>query len=116
MKETLRKECYWLIIAHLLDFDTFTVVLQCCSLAPLVKKVSEARVVEMTSKLCDKLLHGKDQHRDTASIALKTVVAEVTSTPLAQSILVCVSPQLIKGITSQVSSIYINAMCQHLVI
>ncbi|CAJ1940461.1 unnamed protein product [Sphenostylis stenocarpa] len=69
------------------------------SLAPLVRKVSEVRVVEMTSKLCDKLLNGKDQHRDIASIALKTVVAEVSTQSLAQSILHTLTPQLIKGIT-----------------
>ncbi|KAB5563635.1 hypothetical protein DKX38_003689 [Salix brachista] len=75
-------------------------------LAPLVKKVSETRVVEMTNKLCEKLLHGKDQHRDIASIALKTIVSEVTAISLSQSILVTLSPQLIKGITSPVSSKY----------
>ncbi|XP_038681962.1 cullin-associated NEDD8-dissociated protein 1-like isoform X2 [Tripterygium wilfordii] len=69
-------------------------------LAPLVKKVSEPRVVEMTSKLCDKMLNGKDQHRDIASIALKTIVSEVTSPSLAQSVVVSLSPQLISGITS----------------
>ncbi|KAG5024111.1 hypothetical protein JHK85_020453 [Glycine max] len=68
-------------------------------LAPLVRKVSEVRVVEMTSKLCDKLLNGKDQHRDIASIALKTVVAEVSTQSLAQSILQTLTPQLIRGIT-----------------
>ncbi|XP_037491157.1 LOW QUALITY PROTEIN: cullin-associated NEDD8-dissociated protein 1 [Jatropha curcas] len=54
----------------------------------------------MTNRLCDKLLNGKDQHRDIASIALKTIVSEVTTQSLAQSILICLSPQLIKGITS----------------
>lgn len=68
-----------------------------------MKKVSETRVVEMTNKLCDKLLNGKDQHRDVASIALKTVVAEVSVPSLAQSILISLSPQLIKGITTAVS-------------
>lgn len=74
-----------------------------CSLAPLVRKVSEVRVVEMTSKLCDKLLNGKDQHRDIASIALKTVVAEVSTQSLALSILQTLTPQLIRGITGPVS-------------
>ncbi|KAF5731795.1 cullin-associated NEDD8-dissociated protein 1 [Tripterygium wilfordii] len=69
-------------------------------LAPLVKKISEPRVVEMTGKLCDKMLNGKDQHRDIASIALKTIVSEVTSSSLAQSVIVSLSPQLIRGITS----------------
>ncbi|KAG6781866.1 hypothetical protein POTOM_011249 [Populus tomentosa] len=80
-------------------------------LAPLVKKVSEARVVEMTNKLCEKLLHGKDQHRDIASIALKTIVSEVTAISLAQSILVTLSPQLIKGITSPGLNTEIKCEC-----
>lgn len=75
----------------------------CCSLAPLVKKVGEPRVVEMTNKLCDNLLNGKDQHRDIASIALKTIIAEITTPSLAQSILISLSPQLIRGITGPVS-------------
>lgn len=69
-----------------------------------MKKVSEPRVVEMTSKLCDKLLNGKHQHRDIASIALKTIVAEVSSNSLAQSILGSLLPQSIIGITGPVSS------------
>jgi cullin-associated NEDD8-dissociated protein 1 len=69
-------------------------------LAPLVKKVGEERVVEMTNKLCDKLLNGKDQHRDTASIALKTIIAEVTTTSLAEKILVSLAPQLIHGVNT----------------
>ncbi|KAJ6928184.1 hypothetical protein NC651_012014 [Populus alba x Populus x berolinensis] len=74
-------------------------------------KVSEARVVEMTNKLCEKLLHGKDQHRDIASIALKTIASEVTAISLAQSILVTLSPQLIKGITSPGMSTEIKCEC-----
>ncbi|KAM3254061.1 hypothetical protein ACQJBY_047904 [Aegilops geniculata] len=69
-------------------------------LAPLVKKVSEDRVVEMTDKLCDKLLNGKEQHRDIASIALKTIIVEVTTASLSEKILVSLSPQLISGVTS----------------
>ncbi|KAM7478698.1 hypothetical protein LguiA_026911 [Lonicera macranthoides] len=69
-------------------------------LAPLVKKIREERVLEMTDKLCDKLLNGKDQHRDIASIALKTIISEVPTSSVAQSVLVSVSPKLIKGITS----------------
>ncbi|KAI4296141.1 hypothetical protein L6164_036124 [Bauhinia variegata] len=80
-------------------------------LAPLVRKVNEARVVEMTSRLCDKLLHGKDQHRDAASIALKTIVAEVSTQSLAQAILHSLSPQLIKGITGPGMSTEIKCEC-----
>ncbi|XP_060971179.1 cullin-associated NEDD8-dissociated protein 1-like [Cannabis sativa] len=80
-------------------------------LAPLVKKVSEARVVEMTNKLCEKLLNGKDQHRDIASIALKTIVAEIATQSLAQSILVSILRQLIKGITGTGTSTEIKCEC-----
>jgi cullin-associated NEDD8-dissociated protein 1 len=76
-------------------------------LAPLVKKVGEDSVVEMTNILCDKLLNGKDQHRDTASIALKTIIVEVTTTSLAEKILVSLAPQLIKGATA-VSSQFVS--------
>ncbi|CAE6064044.1 unnamed protein product [Arabidopsis arenosa] len=79
-------------------------------LAPLVKKVGEERIVEMTNKLCDKLLHGKDQHRDTASIALRTVVAQVTPS-LAPSILVTLTPQMIGGISGQGMSSGIKCEC-----
>ncbi|CAN6910277.1 unnamed protein product [Brassica oleracea] len=79
-------------------------------LAPLVKKVGEERVVEMTNKLCDKLLHGKDQHRDTASIALRTVVAQVAPS-LAPSILVTLTPQMIGGISGQEMSPGIKCEC-----
>lgn len=80
-------------------------------LAPLVKKVNATRVVEMTNKLCDKLRNGKDQHRDIASIALKTVVSEVTTSSGAQSLLVSLSPQLTKGITGPGMSTEIKCDC-----
>lgn len=73
------------------------------SLAPLVKKIHERQILEMANKLCDKLLNGKEQHRDISSIALKTIVSEVPTSSIAQSILVSISPKLIRGITSQVS-------------
>ncbi|KAG2261616.1 hypothetical protein Bca52824_068695 [Brassica carinata] len=79
-------------------------------LAPLVKKVGKERIVEMTNKLCDKLLHGKDQHRDTASIALRTVVAQVAPS-LAPSILVTLTPQMIGGISGQGMSPGIKCEC-----
>ncbi|OVA11021.1 TATA-binding protein interacting (TIP20) [Macleaya cordata] len=80
-------------------------------LAPLVKKVSEATILEMTDKLCDKLLNGKDQHRDIASIAMKTIVSEITTTTVAQRILVSLSPHLIKGITGPGMSTEIRCEC-----
>lgn len=56
----------------------------------------------MGNKLCDKLLNGKDQHRDTVSIALKTIVSEIATGSLAQRLQDTLGPQLIKGITSPV--------------
>ncbi|KAL7002106.1 Cullin-associated NEDD8-dissociated protein 1 [Sarracenia purpurea var. burkii] len=80
-------------------------------LAPLAKKIREQQVVEMTNKLCEKLLNGKDQHRDIASIALKTIISEVPSSSVAQSVLLSISPQLIKGITSPEMSTEIKCEC-----
>ncbi|CAA6667789.1 unnamed protein product [Spirodela intermedia] len=56
-------------------------------LAPLVKKVSEETVLEMTNKLCDKLLSGKDQHRDVASIALRQLFQKSVQQPLHNALL-----------------------------
>ncbi|KAI3993229.1 hypothetical protein MKX01_009972 [Papaver californicum] len=80
-------------------------------LAPLVKKVMEGTVLEMTEKLCEKLLNGKDQHRDTASIAMKTIVSEITVTTCAQRILVSLSQQLVKGITADGMTTEIRCEC-----
>nr|XP_043619408.1 cullin-associated NEDD8-dissociated protein 1 [Erigeron canadensis] len=80
-------------------------------LAPLVKKVHEAQVLAMTDKLCDKLLNGKDQHRDIASIALKTIFSEVPTSSVAQSVLISVSPKLIGGITSPAMKTDIKCEC-----
>ncbi|XP_022861410.1 cullin-associated NEDD8-dissociated protein 1-like [Olea europaea var. sylvestris] len=80
-------------------------------LAPLVKKIHEQQILEMANKLCDKLLNGKEQHRDISSIALKTIVSEVPTSSIAQSILVSISPKLIRGITSQGMSTEIKCEC-----
>eukprot|EP01018_Ginkgo_biloba_P019172 Gb_04165 [translate_table: standard] len=80
-------------------------------LVPLVKKVSEDRVVEMVNTLCNRLLNGKDQRRDIASIALKTIVSEITSTSIAQRVVASLSPLFIKGITSADTSTEIKCDC-----
>ncbi|PIN20655.1 TATA-binding protein-interacting protein [Handroanthus impetiginosus] len=80
-------------------------------LAPLVKKIREQQVLEMANKLCDKLLNGKEQNRDIASIALKTIVSEVPTSSVAQSVLVSISPKLIRGITAQGVSTEIKCEC-----
>ncbi|XP_071725473.1 cullin-associated NEDD8-dissociated protein 1-like [Rutidosis leptorrhynchoides] len=80
-------------------------------LAPLVKKIHSAQVLDMTNKLCDKLLNGKDQHRDIASIALKTIFSEIHISSVAQSVLVSISPKLIGGITSPALKTDIKCEC-----
>ncbi|KAJ3680666.1 hypothetical protein LUZ60_016944 [Juncus effusus] len=80
-------------------------------LTPLVKKVNEDRVLEMVNKLCDKLLNGKDPNRDIASIAIKTIIAEVTTPSLAEKVVVSLSPQLIKGVVSTDKSAEIKCEC-----
>ncbi|KAL3620764.1 Cullin-associated NEDD8-dissociated protein 1 [Castilleja foliolosa] len=80
-------------------------------LAPLVKKIREEQVLEMTTKLCDKLLNGKEQNRDIASIALKAIVAEVPNSSVAEAVLVSISPKLIRGITAQGMSTEIKCEC-----
>lgn len=89
--------------------DVSALAVKC--LAPLVKKVSETRVLEMMNKLCDKLLYGKDQHRDIVSIAMKTIVAEISSATVAQRVLVSLSPQLMKGITGTGMKAEIKCEC-----
>ncbi|KAL3700206.1 hypothetical protein R1sor_018228 [Riccia sorocarpa] len=80
-------------------------------LAPLVKKVNESRVVDIADSLCTRLLTGKEQKRDIASIALKTVVAEIASGTCAQSLVVSLTPKLIKGITSSDTSTEVKSEC-----
>jgi cullin-associated NEDD8-dissociated protein 1 len=80
-------------------------------LAPLVKKVNENRVVDIAETLCNRLLTGKEQQRDIASIALKTVVAEISSGACAQALVQALTPRLIKGITSQDTSTEVKSEC-----
>ena len=80
---------------------------------PLVKKVHEGRVVEIVDSLCQKLLTGKEQQRDIASIALKTVVAEISSGNVAQCVVVSLTPKLIKGITTPVGHDFLTCFISH---
>lgn len=100
------------IILQQLDdsaFDVSGLAVKC--LTPLVKKVSQARLLEMTGKLSQKLLNEKDLRRDVASIALKTIVAELTSAAIAQSVVVSLIPHLIKGITEPAIKLDIKCEC-----
>ncbi|KAL9675175.1 hypothetical protein QQ045_003376 [Rhodiola kirilowii] len=89
--------------------DVSALAVKC--LAPLVKKVSEARLMEMTIKLCDKLLNGKDQHRDIASIALKTIISEIVTSSVIQAVLASLTPKLISGVTGPGMKVEIKCEC-----
>ncbi|KAH6770843.1 cullin-associated and neddylation dissociated [Perilla frutescens var. hirtella] len=65
----------------------------------------------MTNKLCDKLLNGKEQNRHIASIALKTIVAEVPNSSVEESVLVSISPKLIRGIVTHEICTEIKCEC-----
>eukprot|EP00850_Spirogloea_muscicola_P001350 SM000005S17147 [mRNA] locus=s5:408611:419235:+ [translate_table: standard] len=80
-------------------------------LTPLVKKVSEARVVDLVENLSTKLLTGKEQQRDIASIALKVVVAELPGGQVANSVLQSFTPKLIKGIAAPETSTEVKSDC-----
>eukprot|EP00850_Spirogloea_muscicola_P001276 SM000004S15146 [mRNA] locus=s4:1584727:1593967:+ [translate_table: standard] len=80
-------------------------------LTPLVKKVSEARVVDLVENLSTKLLTGKEQQRDIASIALKVVVAELPGGQVANSVLQSLTPKLIKGIAAPETSTEVKSDC-----
>eukprot|EP00249_Psilotum_nudum_P024642 c29247_g2_i2 orf=410-4126(+) len=80
-------------------------------LVPLVKKVCEQRVVDIVSVLCMRLLTGKEQQRDIASIALKTVIAEINNGSIAMSVVSSLSPKLIRGITATDTITEVKSEC-----
>ncbi|GBG74361.1 hypothetical protein CBR_g18772 [Chara braunii] len=83
----------------------------CDTLSPLVKKVNEGRVVDIVESLCLKLLTGKDQQRDIASIALKKVVLEISTGTVAQCVVVALTPKLTDGICAPESSTEVQSEC-----
>eukprot|EP00897_Mesotaenium_endlicherianum_P010551 jgi/Mesen1/9524/ME000637S08970 len=108
--ETEKKLCQ-IIVQQLDDAsgDISGLAVKC--LAPLVKKVNEARVVEICETLVTKLLTAKDQQRDIASIALKTVIAEIPHGVAAQSVVFTLLPKLLQGINSPTTSTEIKSEC-----
>ncbi|KMS97022.1 hypothetical protein BVRB_7g179690 [Beta vulgaris subsp. vulgaris] len=64
---------------------------------PPSPQVNEATVLDMTSKLCEKLLNVKE-HRNAASIALKTIVSDINSLSVVQALLDSLVPLLTTGI------------------
>lgn len=108
--DTERRLC--LVVLQQLDDasgDISGLAVKC--LAPLVRKINESRVVDICETLVQKLLNGKEQQRDTASIALKTVVAEISNGGVAQQVCSSVAPKLIAGISSSDTSAEVKSEC-----
>lgn len=80
-------------------------------LAPLVKKVNETKVVDICEALVQKLLTGKEQQRDIASIALKTIVAEISTGIVAHCVVASLPAKLVSGIDSQTTSFEVKSEC-----
>jgi hypothetical protein len=77
----------------------------CCSLGVLVRKVGEARVMELVKGLCDKVAapSKKDSsNRDIASIGLKTVI-EVAGGSLAHPAAALICSRMLEGVQQKVS-------------
>lgn len=90
--------------------DVSGIAVKC--LVPLVKKFNEHRVVDIVETLCTRLLTEKEQQkRDIASIALKTVVAEINSGSVAQCVVASLSPKLIRGIATTETRVEVKSEC-----
>eukprot|EP01027_Heterolobosea_sp_BB2_P027092 GEZU01042303.1.p1 GENE.GEZU01042303.1~~GEZU01042303.1.p1 ORF type:complete len:1246 (-),score=572.27 GEZU01042303.1:103-3840(-) len=66
-------------------------------MAPLVKKMSTQQIESSIDMLCDAILKGEGDKRDIATIAMKTVIAEIPVEIAATSMKKAINP-LIKGI------------------
>jgi len=75
--------------------DVQSLAVKC--LSPLVRKVHEELVDEVTMSLCSHVLTGSEEQRDICSIGLKTVVLEMPPT-MANSAIRQLTPQLISGV------------------
>jgi cullin-associated NEDD8-dissociated protein 1 len=76
-----------------------------CSLGLLVRKVQANQSERILDFLCTHLVSGRKEHdRETASIALKTVVNEISGTDLANLVVKQVVPKLLSGMQSKVSA------------
>lgn len=74
-----------------------------CSLGLLVKKVQPIQAERILDFLCTRLVLGKKEHdRETASIALKTVVNEMSGPDLTTLVVKQVVPKLLLGMQSKV--------------
>ncbi len=87
-----------------------------CSLGALVNNVGEDKVKMLITSLCDKLISGKkDSQRETASLGLKSVTADLsaaTLTALPFTIPQLVLPKLKQGLQAKVCHALARALHQ----
>ncbi len=73
-----------------------------CSLGLLVRRVNKDQAERILDFLCTKLLTGKkDQDRENASVALKSVIGEVTGQEVPGLVIKQVVPKLLQGMQAQ---------------
>ncbi|KAK1382847.1 Cullin-associated NEDD8-dissociated protein 1 [Heracleum sosnowskyi] len=80
--------------------------------SPLVNRIQLKYIGELANKLCDELISKREQHRDIACVALKTIFFEASKISIAAVfILSCIFPKLKKGITAPVMNPDIKCAC-----
>lgn len=85
------------------------------SLAVLVRRVQEPRVLDLVRGLCDKVItvSKKDENRDIASIGLKTVI-EVASGSTAHQVAALISSKMLEGVQQKVRLRVTFGICSYL--
>ena len=82
-------------------------IMHACSLGALANNVGEDKVRTLLTSLCDKLMSGKkDSHRETASLGLKAVIADLSPASLAAlpfTVPSVVLPKIKQGLQATVS-------------
>lgn len=73
-----------------------------CSLPSLILRVQPIHAEMMLTQLCEKLIadNSKDRERETASIALKTLIQEIKAPPVKAHFVEVVTPHLLKGLVN----------------
>ncbi|TPX71656.1 hypothetical protein CcCBS67573_g06084, partial [Chytriomyces confervae] len=75
-------------------------------LAPLVRKGRDATVLEVVDRLCDLLVHKKDDLRDIGAIGMKTVVAQVPANSSAAT-------NMVKRLVPKLIALLMNPTAVH---
>ena len=97
--------CWRMFSSHALPVGTMMVKTghACvCSLGLLVRRVHKDQAERILDFLCTKLLTGKkDQDRENASVALKSVISEISGQEVSGLVIKQVVPKLLQGMQAQ---------------